>query len=160
MWALTKPFPYGRRRFYLINDTKILFIKLIFSIVLVTHLYKLYKNYEINEDIYKDDRRYLYNLLLFGALILLVNNRNYILFVLLFIVTGIIYRKISDNKYIYNNVYGSDIIIIIISSLLLIVYPNYKYKYIFMMEIVNHSVILFQSWQKYSQSLPDHLPSR
>ena len=53
--------------FYLINDTKILFIKLIFSIVLVTHLYKLYKNYEINEDIYKDDRRYLYNLLLFGA---------------------------------------------------------------------------------------------
>jgi len=46
---------------------------------------------------------------------------------------------------IYNDViYGSDILIIITSLLLLILYPEYEYKYIFIMEIVNHIIILLE----------------
>lgn len=127
---------------YLINNTVIIPIKLILCIVFITHIYKLYRNYEINENIYDND--YEYNLLLLAGLLLLINNNSYIIFSIIFIVTGIIYRKKSYGKYILERINYQDILIIISSLILLSIYPNYRYKFIFIMEIINHGIILLE----------------
>ena len=129
---------------YLINNTVIIPIKLILCIVFITHIYKLYRNYEINENIYDND--YEYNLLLLGGLLLLINNNSYsyIIFSIIFIITGIIYRKKSYEKYILERMNYQDILIIISSLIILSIYPNYRYKFIFIMEIINHGIILLE----------------
>lgn len=130
---------------YLINRTNIRPIILILCIIFVVHLYKLFKNYEINESLFTEEDNIIHNLSLVLALILLINNNNYVLFSFIFIITGVIYRTKSRKKYVYNEIInGQDILIIISSFALLNLYPNYRYKFIFAMEILNHGIILLE----------------
>ena len=129
--------------FYLINNTFITRIKLILCVTFIVHLYKLYRNYEINNIIHEDN--YKYNYLFLLSLLLLINNDNYLLFSAIFIITGILYRKQIKDKYTSEEIiYHQDVFIIISSFILLIVYPNYRYNFVFVMEIINHSIILLE----------------
>lgn len=132
---------------YLISKTNILIIKIIYFITFGYHLYKLYNNYKINKKIHKNNEKYIYNILLLISLLIGINYNKYLLFGILFILTGLLFRINSNNKYKYNEIlYSNNKIIIIVSLLLLILYPNYKYNFIFIIEIIDHSIIEYERY--------------
>jgi len=132
---------------YLIYNTKEKILKIICSILLITHIYKLYNNFELNYEIYKNEiKAKVYNIILFISLILLIfypNNTNYLfLFSVLYVVTSILTHKILKESENYNIIKSNPIIphivIILVFSGLIIIYPNYKFKYLFWVEIIDH----------------------
>ena len=129
---------------YLICKTKIVYMQIGLSIVLCIHLYKYYHNNRLNKSIYQGKSMNIYNLLLFLSLLMFIkNNDNYIAFCLLFIITGILFRRLSHNLYKYKDIKNnSDILFIIILTLSVLFYPNYQFNYILIMEIINHLIIL------------------
>lgn len=128
-------------------------IKLIVLIILIAHIYKLYNNFELNNEIYKDKiEAKIYNVILFISLILFIlypNNTNYIfLFSVLYVVTNILTHKIlKDNKNYDLNKSKPIIpheITILISFILIILYKG-KYKWLIWIELITHllTLILF-----------------
>ena len=68
----------------------------------------------------------------------MLNNKYYIIFVLLFIITRFLINKkiksISYNK--IKAVKNKNVIILLLLGIL--IYPNYKYKYFLWMDLINH----------------------
>tara|TARA_Y100001958_G_C21239965_1_gene567360 strand:- start:1634 stop:2110 length:477 start_codon:yes stop_codon:yes gene_type:complete len=139
---------------YLIYNTKEKILKIITSILLITHIYKLYNNFELNYEIYKNEiKAKVYNIILFISVILFIfypNNTNYLfLFSVLYVVTSILTHKILKESENYNIIKSNPIIphivTILVFSGLIIIYPNYKFKYLFWVEIIDHilTFILF-----------------
>ena len=113
------------------------YLVIIGLILLITHIYKLYNNFTLNNKIYKNNiESKIYNIILFISLILLIfypNNINYaIAFSILYIVTNILTHKILINNTNYNLDKSKPIIpheiTILISSVLIILYKDTKYK--------------------------------
>ena len=130
---------------YLISKTNILFINIGLFIVLSIHIKKYIHNYKINKRIYKYKKeKIFYNLLLLISLLLFIkNNDNYLLFCILFITTGILFRKMSHNTYQHKTIKkNDDEIFISLLIFTMIMYPDYKYNFILLMEIIGHLLIL------------------
>ena len=130
---------------YLISKTNSLFINIGLLLILLIHIKKFIHNYRINTRIYKNRKeKIIYNLLLLLSLLLFIkNNDNYLLFCMTFIITGILFLKLSRNSYQFKEIKkNGDETFIILLIFLMIIYPDYKFKYIWLMEIIYHSLIL------------------
>lgn len=136
---------------YLICNTEKKILQIIGLILLITHIYKIYNNYKINKEIYKDDKKtIIYNVILFISLILLVlypNNTNYVfLFSVLYVVTSILTHKVLINNKNYDLNQSKTIIpnevTILVFTVLIILYKNSKFKYILWAELIDHILTL------------------
>ena len=121
---------------YLIFNTENIYINLVYLIAIYVHTLKLYKNYNSNKHIYKKVRvsSLIYNLILLLSFILYLRNGNYGYIIFMFGVTAFILRDSInlDDKTIVNGLW-----IILGCFIMLILFPNYKYRFIFLMEIIN-----------------------
>ena len=128
---------------YIIYNTNNIIQQLIILIFIIIHIVKLYKNYKFNNNVFRSNKDvYFYNALLFISLIIyMLNNKYYIVFVLLFIITRFLINKktrnISYNK--IKAVKNKNVIILLLLGIL--IYPNYKYKYFLWMDLINHLLI-------------------
>jgi hypothetical protein len=128
---------------YLYLKTKDKFLRICFLIIISIHLYKLYKNHSFNKKYYDNYKGYIlfYNTLLVISLLLFLIKGTYLPFLILFIVTRYLITNLNKEEITYIKIIPhSDIFIIIMSSILFILYPDYKYKFIFIMEILNHVI--------------------
>jgi len=140
---------------YLIyNNIEDKYLVIIGLILLITHIYKLYNNFTLNNEIYKNNiKAKIYNIILFISLILLIfypNNINYVIaFSILYTVTNILTHKILINSTNYNLDKSKPIIpheiTILISSVLIILYKDHKYNWVLLIELITHllTLILF-----------------
>ena len=136
---------------YLYLKTKDKFLRICFLIIISIHLYKLYKNYSFNEKYYDNYKGYIlfYNTLLVISLLLFLIKGIYFPFLILFIVTRYLITNLNKEEITYIKIIPhSDIFIIIMSSILFILYPDYKYKFIFIMEILNHVINMIYIYRK------------
>ena len=132
---------------FLYLNTNYTNLKYIYLIIFIYHLYKLYINYKINNKIYNNYKYEIlfYNIILFNVLIVLFikkSNNIFIIFSLLFIITRYLIQKLTKkvNKI---NIYIIQEILIIFGSILgYMLYPDYKYKFIFIIEFINHIINL------------------
>tara|TARA_B100001094_G_scaffold333432_1_gene412131 strand:+ start:7984 stop:8457 length:474 start_codon:yes stop_codon:yes gene_type:complete len=135
---------------YLICNTEKKNLQIIGFILLITHIYKLYYNYQINKEIYKDKKTIIYNLILFISLLLLIfypNNTNYVfLFSVLYVITSILTHKVLINNSNYKLNQSKTIIphevTILIFSIIIILYSDYKFKYLLWAELIDHILTL------------------
>ena len=121
---------------YIIFNTENIYINIIYLVVFYVHSLKLYKNYKINKRIYKKVKRssLIYNLVLLLSLILYLRDNNYGWIIFTFGITAYILRE-SIN--LYDKTIINGLWIIFGCCILFILYPNYKYRFIFLMEIIN-----------------------
>lgn len=133
--------------FYLIFNTENIYINIIYLIVFYVHSLKLYKNYKVNKRIYKKVRvsSLIYNLVLLLSLILYLRDGNFKWLIFTFGFTAYILRE-SINLYDQTIING--LWIILGCFILLFLYPNYKYRFIFVMEIINKLINYYHDDQK------------
>lgn len=130
--------------FFLIHNTNINELKMIYLNVILIHLYKIYRNYD---EMYNITLKYKELFLIFTIILLIslhkfINKKNrYFLF--LFVIFRIISSKLLEYKRAkpkLNNYYNLIISIILLKMYLM--YTKYNYKDIFMMDLINH-ILLF-----------------
>ena len=132
---------------FLYLNTEIYSLKFIYINIFLFHIYKLKKNYELNKEIY-DEYKYesiCYNIILLSVLILLyLKNTNdiFIIFSLLFIITRYLIQNLNEKVNKVNIIVIKEIFIIFCSILGYSMFPNYKYKLIFIIECINHMINL------------------
>ena len=136
---------------YLICNTENKNLQIIGLILLITHIYKLYYNYELNKEIYKDNKKtIIYNIILFISFILCVlypNNTNYIFLIsVLYVITSILTHKVLINNSNYKLNQSKTIIphevTILTISIIIILYPDNKFKYLLWAELIDHILTL------------------
>jgi len=132
---------------FLYLNTNYTNLKYIYLIIFIYHFYKLSINYKINNKIYNNYKyeTLFYNIILFSVLIVLFikkTNNIFIIFTLLFITTRYLIQNLNKkiNKININII--QEIFIILGSILGYILYPDYKYKFIFIIELINHIINL------------------
>ena len=131
---------------YLYSKTKDILLRYCFLSLIGIHLYKLYKNYSLNNTLYENYKKYIliYNILLLVALIVFLIKGIYLPFIILFVITRYLIRDLNKDQYTYIDIINnSDIFVIFISCILYIYYPKYKYRYIFITEIINHAIEMY-----------------
>ena len=135
---------------YLIYNTEEIPLQIVLLILLITHIYKLYSNYQLNKDIYKDKiKPFIYNIILFSVFILYVlyPNNNYLLLLSLsYVITSILIHKtlIDDSNYKLH--YSKPVInhkfTILTFLIIIILYQDHKYLYLIWADLINHLLTL------------------
>lgn len=129
---------------YLIYNTKINILRIIFTIVLIFHIYKFINNFKViyNFTINNIPIFIVIFLILLYFLKLLIKKKDINTFILFFILFRILSSYLSNYKRIkplYPNYYN--IIYSIISLSIYFIYNNYKFRNIFMASFINHLLL-------------------
>ena len=131
---------------YIIQNTKIKLLRIIFTITFFIHSYKLFNNYkEYYLNTKKNIHFYLFSfIILLYSLNQYISDEKQILFLILFVILRIITTKLSNYKKIepiFNH--SIELILSFVFLIIYTVYKDYKYKDLFMMDSINHLLIFF-----------------
>ena len=128
---------------YLIIKTKIRELNLIYSVLLLVHLYKTFINFHKLWGVTRKNKKLsivLFLVLLFSFYLFTKGNR--IPFLILFVLARVIITRVVNYEIIpikINNIYNLFLVFFLI--LLYFSYKQYEYKEIFLMDAINHLLL-------------------
>ena len=128
---------------FLFFKTKIVEIKGLFSIVTLIHLYKILKYFhEYYRNTFK--HTYIYSslfIILLYSLYKLIKNNNKKYFIMCFIGFRIITSRLSNYKEIARINNNMNLLVSLLLFILYKMYHKYKYRDLFLMDLINHSLL-------------------